>query len=120
MPGDRTSRREPSTRPPAGGLPVGAGRVRAHLWVSGRVQGVGFRYYAWRQAALLGLAGYARNLPDRRLEIVVEGPGPGVEAFIQAVREGPGGAVVRTVDLAWETPTGETAFVIRTDGAVNE
>lgn len=113
MPQSRDPRRAPSA-PPAGG------RVRVRLWVSGRVQGVGFRYYARRQAAVLDLAGFARNLPDRRLEIVVEGPGPSVEAFIEAMRAGPDGAMVRAVDLAEEAPTGEAGFVIRTDGAVHE
>lgn len=113
MPPGRSPRRAPSA-------PPDAGRVRAHLWLSGRVQGVGFRYYARRQAAVLDLAGFVRNLPDRRLEIVVEGPGASVEAFIQAMREGPDGAEVRAVALAWEPPTGEAEFVIRTDGAVHE
>jgi acylphosphatase len=112
-------RQHPAPSPPPDASPD-AGRVRAHLWLSGRVQGVGFRVYARREAAALGLTGFVRNLPDRRVEIVVEGPGGGVEAFIRAMRVGPEGAMVRGVALAWEAPAGEAEFVIRTDGAVHE
>jgi acylphosphatase len=94
--------------------------VRVHLWLSGRVQGVGFRYYARRQAATLGLGGFVRNLSDRRVEVVAEGPVAEIETFLQALREGPPGAVVREVVTVWEPPSGETTFVIRTDGAVHE
>jgi acylphosphatase len=94
--------------------------VRAHLWVSGRVQGVGFRYFVERQAAPAGLAGFVRNLPDRRVEVVAEGPRDSVERLIDAVRDGPPGATVAGVDLVWETPTGEMGFVIRTGGFIDD
>lgn len=89
--------------------------VRAHLWVGGRVQGVGFRFFVQRRARHLGLAGFVRNLPDRRLEVAVEGPAPGVQALIDTVRQGPAGAAVTEVELAWEEPRGQTNFTIRTD-----
>lgn len=89
--------------------------VRARLWVSGRVQGVGFRFFVQRAARSLGLAGFVRNLSDRRVEVVVEGPRADVDALVEAVRAGPPGAAVAAVDVVWETPGGEAGFTIRTD-----
>ncbi len=48
--------------------------------VSGMVQGVGFRWYVARHARALGLGGYARNLPDGRVEVIASGTGAGPEA----------------------------------------
>jgi acylphosphatase len=80
---------------------------------------VGFRYFVQRQAMPLGVAGFVRNLPDRRVEIVAEGPAASVQALLDAVREGPAGAVVHNVSVVWETPRGEAGFVIQA-GAVHE
>lgn len=91
------------------------GLVRAHMWVSGQVHGVGFRAFVWHRAVPLGLAGFVRNLPDRRVEVVAEGPAASVQALVEAVRRGPAGARVTGADLAWETPRGETGFLIRSD-----
>lgn len=90
-------------------------RVRAHLWVGGRVQGVGFRFFVQRRARQLGLAGFARNLHDRRLEVAVEGSAVDVQALIDNVREGPTGAMVTDVDVVWEEPAGQSGFLIRAD-----
>ncbi|MDR7417498.1 MAG: acylphosphatase [Armatimonadota bacterium] len=94
--------------------------VRAHVWASGRVQGVGFRDFVYRQAVPLGVAGFVRNLPDHRVEVVAEGPRPGVEALIDAIRKGPSGASVREVEVVWEAPQGESRFLIRTGGMVHD
>lgn len=88
------------------------GTVRAHVWVSGAVQGVGFRMFAERAARRLGLAGFARNLPDGRVEAVAEGPPEGVRGFIAEVRRGPSGAWVRDVQEQWEPPEGLRGFRI--------
>lgn len=88
--------------------------VRAHLWVRGRVQGVGFRFFVQRTARSLGLAGFVRNLPDRRVEVAAEGPRTDVDALVEAVRAGPPGAAVAAVDLVWEPPCGEAGFSVRT------
>lgn len=87
--------------------------VRCHLWISGIVQGVGFRFFTERVARRLGVSGFACNLPDGRVEVVVEGPRVAVEALMAEVRRGPGGAAVRDVTVAWEQPAGITGFSIR-------
>ena len=63
-----------------------ADRVRRHVRVRGLVQGVGFRYTARSMAARFAVAGYVRNLPDGRVEMVVEGTPEETEAFLAAVR----------------------------------
>ena len=88
-------------------------RVRAHLWISGTVQGVGFRFFAARAARRYGVSGYVRNVPDGRVEAVAEGDRRAVEGFIADLRRGPAGAVVRAVETQWEAPEGSTGFVIR-------
>lgn len=88
--------------------------VRAHVWVSGRVQGVAYRAFT-RQAALRRqLTGYVRNLHDGRVEVEIEGARPDVEALLSLIRTGPPGARVVDLEVRWETPTGQDAdFVIR-------
>ena len=95
-------------------------RVRAHVRLSGRVQGVGFRDFVWRQAGRLGVAGFVRNLPDRGLEIVAEGTAGDVRAVIEAARIGPPGAIVHTVHVEWEAPRDERGFVIRSGGGIHD
>ena len=81
--------------------------VRAHVYVSGRVQGVYYRKNASRNALIFGLTGWVRNLPDRRVEVVVEGERSRVEDFLGWCRDGPSMAIVRGLDVSWEAPTGE-------------
>ncbi len=94
-----------------------AGRpVRAHVWVRGRVQGVGFRFFVVRHARELGLAGWVRNLPDGRVELVAEGPAAAVDTLLRLVERGPAGAVVTGVETRWEPPAGARGFGIGADG----
>lgn len=58
-------------------------------WVSGRVQGVSFRANTARQAHALGIRGYARNLPDGRVEVLACGPGEALEKLIEWLHRGP-------------------------------
>ena len=60
-----------------------------HCLVSGRVQGVGFRAFMFRQALELGLCGWARNLPDGRVEALVQGLDHAREDFARRLRKGP-------------------------------
>ena len=82
-------------------------KVRAHIYVSGRVQGVYYRKNACRSALSFGLTGWVRNLPDRRVEAVAEGERGHVEDFLGWCREGPSMAIVRGLEVAWEAATGE-------------
>ena len=66
--------------------------------VSGVVQGVGFRWFVARHARSLGLGGYARNLPDGRVEVVVSGPETALPALEQLLRTGPAYAQVDKVE----------------------
>ncbi len=82
-------------------------RARAHVFISGRVQGVGFRYSAQDLAARLKLGGWVRNLPDGRVEAVFEGDEDAVQRMVDWCREGPPGAFVERVGVDWQPATGE-------------
>jgi acylphosphatase len=82
--------------------------VRAHIWVKGRVQGVGFRAhveYSARQVG--GLTGWVRNVGYDTVEAVAEGEKSKVERFIEMMKEGPRMSQVDDSRVAWESPTGE-------------
>jgi len=87
--------------------------ARAHVFVSGLVQGVFFRAETSRLASSRGVAGWVRNLPDGRVEAVFEGPKPAVESMLEWVRTGPRGAAVSSVDVSWEDPGTEGGFRVR-------
>jgi acylphosphatase len=92
--------------------------MRARILVTGRVQGVGFRYFTAGHARRLGIAGFVQNLPDGRVEVVAEGERAVVEALVATLRQGPPGAAVRTVEVDWtDAPPapsgGEQEFIIR-------
>ena len=57
--------------------------------VRGRVQGVGYRYFVLRQADVIGVSGFARNLPDGAVEVVAEGSDTALADFEARLREGP-------------------------------
>ncbi|HET6781484.1 MAG TPA: acylphosphatase [bacterium] len=86
--------------------------VRVHVWISGAVQGVGFRFFAERTARRLGLSGFTRNLVDGRVEAAAEGPKDVVDAYVGAMHDGPPGARVEDVQVEWETPSGHHGFSI--------
>ncbi len=65
--------------------------------VSGRVQGVGYRWFARGEATRLGLVGYAANLPDGRVEVLAEGEAPALEAFEMSLGRGPSASRVTGV-----------------------
>lgn len=80
---------------------------RAHIIVKGAVQGVGYRYFAYKHAKTYNLKGYVRNLSDGRVEVVVEGNHGLIEEFIEDLRRGPISAHVTGVEVEWEIPTNE-------------
>jgi acylphosphatase len=84
--------------------------ARRRFLVSGRVQGVFFRADAKRRADELGLAGYARNLPDGRVELVAEGDPDAIEHLARWAKEGSRRAHVTGVVATTEAPEGLTGF----------
>jgi acylphosphatase len=86
--------------------------VRRRALVSGRVQGVFFRDSSRQQAARRGVAGRARNLPDGRVEVVLEGPPDEVAAVLAWLRQGPAYARVETVEVTEEPVEGLRGFEI--------
>ena len=80
---------------------------RVHLIVSGRVQGVNFRWSALTEARRLGLSGWVRNLPGGEVEAVAEGPKDQLEELVRWCRQGPRLARVSAVKTEWTQATGE-------------
>ncbi|MFH1743961.1 MAG: acylphosphatase [bacterium] len=80
---------------------------RVHLIVSGRVQGVGFRYYTYDEAVRIGVVGCVRNLYDGGVEVIAEGTRPQLDALIASVRQGPAFARVVEVRESWESAKGQ-------------
>ena len=80
--------------------------VARRLLIGGRVQGVGFRMFAAARAAAEGIHGYVRNLPDGRVEALVEGDEEAVDRVELALRRGPSHARVESFDVESIEPTG--------------
>jgi acylphosphatase len=87
-------------------------RVRVRVIVDGRVQGVYFRQSTHTEARRLGVDGWVRNLPDGRVEVVVEGVPAVVAQAVAYVRQGPPRALVTSVEEHAEEPQGESGFRI--------
>jgi acylphosphatase len=86
------------------------GVVRAHIWVKGRVQGVGFRAHVEYGARQIGgLVGWVRNVGYDTVEAIAEGERGKVDRFIAMMKEGPRSSRVDESKVEWETPTGEFA-----------
>jgi acylphosphatase len=81
--------------------------------VTGRVQGVSFRWYALQEARRLGVCGWIRNEPDGSVAGQFEGGDQAVDALVDWCRRGPTGAKVRDVSVAASTASGADAFDIR-------
>lgn len=89
-------------------------RTAAEIIVEGFVQGVGYRDFAQRRAALLGLAGYVMNLKDGRVRVHAEGPRDLVEELARHLEKGPPLSRVARIAIRWLPPTGRYAsFSIR-------
>ncbi len=88
-------------------------RVRAHVFVSGRVQGVYYRATTRDTARERGVDGWVRNLEDGRVEAVFEGPERAVTGMLEWCHEGSPAADVSGVEVEWESPRGLSGFEIR-------
>ena len=78
-----------------------------HAIVQGRVQGVNYRFFAFRHAARLSLCGYVRNLPDSSVEICAEGDRKQLEKLVELLKVGPPGARVANLELTWSEYSGQ-------------
>ena len=86
--------------------------TRLHVWVTGRVQGVGFRAFVASSAYAIGLTGWVRNVGYDTVEAVAEGPRE--EQFLETVKTGPRSARVDQARTEWETASDEfTSFEVR-------
>jgi acylphosphatase len=83
--------------------------------VRGRVQGVGFRWFAQREATLLGLSGWVANEPDGSVRCLATGPRPSLEAFLGRLQDGPPSGRVDSVAPAWRPAAGgaSAGFAVR-------
>jgi acylphosphatase len=81
--------------------------------VRGRVQGVGYRYYVMREAAALGVSGFARNLPDGTVEVIAEAADDVLLQFEDRLRQGPSFASVNDLDRSAVAARGDQGFHIR-------
>jgi acylphosphatase len=80
---------------------------RVHVLVSGRVTGVGFRYFVQRWALRLALTGWVRNLPDESVETVAEGDEQALQDFVRCLKEGPPFSRVEGFSVEWENSSGD-------------
>ncbi len=72
-----------------------------HLMVSGRVQGVGFRYFTHNEAKRFGIIGWVRNTMDGKVEILSSGSKAILEEFLSIVEQGPPGSRVTNIKTRW-------------------
>ena len=78
------------------------GKIRAHMIISGRVQGVFFRQNTFKKAKKLGVLGWVRNLPDGRVEIIFDGDKSKVEDIVNWAKKGPVSALVKDFEIEWK------------------
>ena len=87
---------------------------RAHLFISGYVQGVGFRWYVERSARRIGICGFVKNLRDGRVEVVAEGNDDLVEQFLQELKDGSFKGYIEEIKRVEEEYKGECSdFTIK-------
>ncbi len=86
--------------------------ICAHLIISGKVQGVGYRYYTAQQAKQRGITGWVKNLPDGRVEAVLEGNKQAITEMIKWCHQGPPASEVTEVKINYEKPQSYNKFEI--------
>jgi acylphosphatase len=80
-------------------------RKRVHVFYSGHVQGVGFRFTAEEAAHQLGVVGWVKNLRDGRVEVVAEGEEKTLEQLLSEIRRGPMRNFIKDTEVSWSAPT---------------
>jgi len=81
--------------------------TRAHIRLTGKVQGVGYRAFAQRTAQELALSGYVVNLPDGSVEVDAEGDREQIERFVEQLRLGPPRSRVEKLEIQWKPYSGQ-------------
>jgi len=93
------------------------GKVRVRVLISGRVQGVSYRYYTKQQAEVLNLCGWVRNLGNGKVEAVFEGDKDKVDEMLEWCKDGSESAEVKKIEVEWlslaEAPDDLKKFEIR-------
>lgn len=92
------------------------GMVSKKIYISGRVQGVGFRFHAHEQAGKLGLKGWVKNLSDGRVEMLINGDESHVKSMIKWAHKGPVAAKVEKVEVQETKEAAGDEFCIRREG----
>ena len=80
---------------------------RVHVFYSGQVQGVGFRYTVQDVAMTMGVTGWVKNLEDRSVEVVAEGGDKALKEFLDKISKSYIGRYIKDTDVSWEKPEGE-------------
>jgi acylphosphatase len=91
---------------------TGTQEARLKATVTGRVQGVGYRYFVLAEAERLSLGGSVRNMPNGAVAVEAEGSQPKLLDLLERLRQGPPAARVERVDVDWLSPHGQTQFII--------
>lgn len=86
--------------------------VAKHVYVSGRVQGVAFRWFTRKRAEVHGVAGWTRNLYDGRVEVHCEGSAGAIDAMLEELKRGPRAARVTDLDVRDVEAAGHDGFEI--------
>jgi len=82
-------------------------KIRVHVYISGRVQGVGYRYSTFNEATTLGITGWVRNTHDNRVEAIFEGDENLIEVMLKWCKKGPSMAMVTDLEIQRQVYIGE-------------
>jgi len=84
-----------------------AEKSAAHIFIEGKVQGVGFRNFVQRYAYLLSLKGVVKNVANGQVEVEVEGDRVKIDLLLEHLHRGPALAKVEKINLSWSSPSGK-------------
>jgi acylphosphatase len=84
-----------------------------HIFISGRVQGVGFRHFTKSNAKKLGLTGWVKNLPDGRVEVLIQGSENQISEMLKLLEKGPPAAKVTSLSIAHESDAADPEDLFR-------
>lgn len=88
-------------------------KVQKHIFISGRVQSVGFRAFTKREASALNVKGWVKNLRDGRVELVIQAKKNNIDKMIQKIKKGPSFAKVENIEIKEENLSDFKKFKIK-------